>query len=230
MTDISPDFRKVSDGDDATGRRSVWRNVAFARRAVAVLLLVAANSAVAPAQAPPRLIDVQYENKAKMIHPLATHVLPDNVANGADSFRIGILGADPFNGEDANRRRVNFLDAMVQEKKTCKGKPITVHRFASARDYMPCHVLFVSRKSAENSMEKSAEERLAAILAMGIPRPVLIMADSPGLAAKGAAINFVMGVDAAGVPKVRFELNRDAVKRDDLQFSPQFLRMASALH
>ena len=164
------------------------------------------------------MVDVQYRRKADMLYPLASLIQSDKgFADGGDTLVVGVLGKDPFQGVDPAGLPVNHLDAMVAESNARTGakkrKYIEVKRFASAKDYTPCHILFVSAQAAANSGEKTPEQRLAAAVEKTKDSPVLICSDTEGFAKKGAMLNFVLGRDAAGVVKVMFEFNPDAAKR-----------------
>jgi hypothetical protein len=174
------------------------------------------------------LIDVQYKRKAEMLCPLAV-LLPPAVPATDPTFRIGILGRDPFQGQDEDGNAVNFLDVMAAQKGSVNKRRIVIQRFSSVKDYRPCHVLFLSAQSAPESDEGSADERLAAILKRAPAAPVLLVADSEGLAEQGAAVNFFVGRDDAGVPKVKFEVNPAAAKRAGLTIHPGLLRLADRI-
>lgn len=201
---------------------SVTRRLPFVLIVCGILLL---DARAASAQ---RQIDVQYKRKADMLCPLAGILLPSQSFEDG-IFRIGVLGGDPFDGFDQFGNPVNHLDEMVASKGTYKGQRLVVHRFSSANDYRVCDVLFISAVSASDSDERSAEERLAAVLRMRHPQPLLVVADTAGLAAKGATINFVLKNAANGVPKVSFEINPQAAKRAGLKVSPGLLRLASRI-
>ena len=164
------------------------------------------------------MVDIQYRRKADMLYPLASLIQSDKgFADGGDTLVIGVLGKDPFQGVDPAGQSVNHLDAMAEESNARTGakkrKSIEVKRFASAKDYTPCHVLFVSAQAASNSVEKTPEQRLAAALEKSKDSPVLICGDTDGFTKKGAMLNFVLGRDPAGIVKVVFEFNPDAAKR-----------------
>ena len=130
---------------------------------------------------------------------------------------IGVLGKDPFveNG-------VNQLDRVVADE-VRKGGNITVQRFASAKDYQPCHMLFVSSQPAEGSVEKTLAERLAAAKKVTAGTPVLVVGEATGVAQQGAAANLMF--DRSG-NRIKLELNPDAASRASLKLAPQLLRLS----
>ncbi len=195
-----------------------------------ILLIVASQLALGGQLALAQAVDVQYQRKADMLHPLAGILLPPAALAGGDgTFRIGVLGQDPFNGRAVAGNAVNFLDEMVRAKRDFKGLRIVIQRFSSAKDYRPCQVVFISALSAADSVERTAEERLAALLKLKHERPLLVVGDSAGLAEKGAALRFFVFRDATGIEKVSFELNPNAAKRSGLQVSPGLLRLAGKI-
>jgi hypothetical protein len=198
-------------------------------RLVVVLLLGAGWLFDGP-RAHAQQIDVQYKRKADMLCPLAGIMLPAAALAGGDgTFRIGVLGRDPFDGQDIAGNFVNHLDEMARVKRTYKEKRIVISRFSSAKDYRPCQVLFISALSAPDSAEKSAAERLAAVLKIIKAAPVLLVGDTPGLAERGAHINFFVAADAQGVPKVMFEITPGAAKRAGLTIDAGLLRLAARI-
>lgn len=169
------------------------------------------------------VVDVQYQIKARMLHPLGAMVRSSKSASkNRNTFIIGILGADPF---DAGAG-VNHLDRMVAAKKQLSGKRLLVKRFDSAKDLAECDLLFISRFNAEGSKEKSAAARLKAVLPLLKDSPVLLVTDTDGLAAQGAILNFYLTEVAGNVKKVRIEFNPDAAKRHIFdQIEPSVLRV-----
>jgi hypothetical protein len=167
------------------------------------------------------IVDIQYRRKAEMLYPLAKLIQPEQgLAAGSDSVVVGVLGPDPFEGIDAEGRETNYLDEQVRlsnANRTKTGrKHLVVKRFSSAKDYTPCHILFVSPKELSAGEEKTVDERLRAALERTKGSVVLIVADKEGLAAKGAVINFLLTRDSQGVPKVALEFNPDAARRSGL--------------
>lgn len=174
------------------------------------------------------LVDVQYQRKAEMLCPLGKILLPDNALDNETTFRIGVLGGDPFQGTDALGNSVNFLDEMATQRGNVRGRRIVILRFLSARDVRPCHMLFISSLSPPGAEEHSSQERLAAILKRPRGGPCVLTADAPDMAEAGVAVNFFLALpDPSGVSRVSFEVNPDAAKRAGLTVDPGLLRLAS---
>jgi hypothetical protein len=164
------------------------------------------------------IVSREYAIKAGVIGVLGKCVTwPATAAPGpGEPLTIGILGKDAFleNG-------VNQLDRMVADQKL-KGVHIAVKRFASAKDYEPCHILFVSSQAADGSVEKTLSERLAATARIVGNSTVLVVGESPDLARQGAVANLLY--DRA-TNLIRLEINPDAAARAGLKLAPDLLRM-----
>jgi hypothetical protein len=189
--------------------------VSLARLVFALTLLVTGSGATLAQQ---EIVDLQYRRKVEMLYPLAKLIQPEQgLAHSSDTVVVGVLGQDPFQGIDSDGTAVNYLDQLVDSSNAnrakTKRKRLVVKRFDSAKDYTPCHILFVSSHASTTSEEKTIEERLRAALDKTAGTTVLIVADTEGLAAKGAAISFYLTRDEQGVPKVAFEFNPDAARR-----------------
>ena len=133
------------------------------------------------------------------------------------TFVIGVLGKDPFDGEDAAGRPVNHLAAMAKESNARAGKDkrkkIVIKKpFPSAKDYERCHLLIVSANALPASAEKTAPERMKAAKAIAVGAkdgaPVLVVAD----AKQGAPVGFMPVDIGGGGIEVRLELNVTIVK------------------
>lgn len=158
------------------------------------------------------VIDREYEIKAAYLYQFARYVeWPKNAVPGDDmTFVIGVLGQDPFG---------NHLDRIATAK-TIQGRKIVIRRFASAKDYRPCHILFVASGSTATGDEKSAADRLTAALAAIAGSPVLLVSDSAGFASKGTVINFLVDPQQN---QIKLEINRDSERRAGLKISSQLL-------
>ena len=180
-----------------------------------VCLVLGVLSAPVTAQ---ELVSREFEIKAGVISLLGKFVTwPDEVApNPNRPLIIGVLGQDPF-----LEAGVNQLDRTVVAERA-KGRQIVVRRFDSARDYQPCHILFVSDSASEKSIERNLMDRLAAAKRLTGGKPVLLVGQSPGLARQGVTANMLF--DRA-TNLIRLELNPDAANRAGLKLAPDLLRL-----
>lgn len=113
---------------------------------------------------------------------------PATMQNG--DFAIGILGNSAIKSE---------LETIASKKKIGT-QSIRVVTFNSVNDISDCHVLYIPN-------EKSASLDEVALRLNG--KGILIITDKPGLARRGAAINYIVN---AG--KQDFEISKNAI---DLQ-------------
>jgi hypothetical protein len=183
------------------------------RKVIASVFLAAActlPAGEASAQSP--VVRREFTIKAGVLATLAKCVTwpeGETPARG-EALVIGVLGKDPF-----DENGVNQLDRIAGEK-------FVIKRFASAKDYKPCHILFVSNLAADKSAGESVAERMEAARAATKGAAVLIVGESPGLARRGATANLIF--DRA-TNLIRLEINPDAAVRDGLKLAPDLLRL-----
>lgn len=150
----------------------------------------------------------EYQVKAAYLYRIAQYVTWPKSATEGDKFIIGILGPDPFD---------RYLNDVAARKKI-DDKPIVIRQFRTAADYKPCHILFVS---AGESKEDPPDKRLADVLKVAKEDdPVLVVAESEGMATKGAALNFYLEER-----KPKFEVNPPAAKRRGLRLDAKLLQL-----
>lgn len=126
---------------------------------------------------------------------------PGSFVNGVVSFRIQIIGRDPFDGR---------LDKIVLGKKL-HDRPIEViHSFEEAHAGL-VHIAFVS---------SSEEKRLDSLLKAYRPLHVLTVSDIADFTRRGGMIGFVTQSGA-----VRFNFNQAAVEQSQLRVSSRLLVM-----
>jgi len=182
--------------------------------------LIVAGALLFAAPTPPsrgqvQVIDREYEIKAAYLYNFGLYVQwpRGSVPTEQEEFVIGVLGKDVF---DSN------LDKLATAKKV-QGRKIVIHRFKSMADYKPCHILFISRSAAEGNKE-SPEDRLAEAMQKLKNKPVLLVAESNGLAMKGAMINLFVEEN-----RVKFEVNPGAGKQAGLQMSSKLLQLGKVV-
>lgn len=142
----------------------------------------------------------EYRLKAAYLYNfIAFTEWPAGVAN---TLTLCVYGPDPF-GEELDKLR----------GKNVAGRSLVVRRVNSVDSLGSCQAVFVARPVIGN---------LARVLDNLSGSPVLIVADSPGAARQGAAINM-----SAEQSKVKFEANLSAARRNGLNLSSKLLRLAS---
>ncbi len=172
----------------------------------AVVMLGLALLLLIPQLAAPQSGDVgEYDVKAAFLYNFAMYVEwpSETPAGETGDFVIGVLGDDPFGPS---------LDAMARER-SVGGRRVVVKRFASMEQYVPCHILFVSRG---NGLP------LSEILSKADRAHVLVVGETKGFASDGGMVNFYIEDS-----KVRFEINPDAAELAGLSISSKLLRLAS---
>lgn len=122
--------------------------------------------------------------------------------NDNDPLVIGVMGGNPFG---------SFLDQLVQGEKI-NGRPLIVQHYTNARDIKSCHILFVNDINAEGLKE---------IMISMKGRHVLTASDASNFISQGGIIRFINEDN-----KVRFQINLDAAKKNDILISPKLLRLA----
>ena len=191
---------------------SILRRVLVCCLGIACVLQSVTSSPLAAQE----VVSREYEIKAGVLSLLGKFVTwPDAVApNPQRPLTIGVLGQDPF-----FEGGVNQLDQTIAAERA-KGRQIVVKRFDSAKDYQPCHILYVSDAANEKSVEQNFKDRLEAALKLTANKPVLLVGASPELARRGVAANMLF--DRAN-NRIQLELNPDAANRHELKFAPQLL-------
>ncbi len=178
-----------------------------ARLWVAVLGLTTflAGGAAARAQSDDDGIDREYAIKAAYLYQFGRYVQwpAATFADERSPLVIGVLGQDPFGG---------ILEEIARTKRI-DGHPIVVRRFASMADYTACHILFIT--------SSVAPEQKAAALQKLQGTPTLLVGEEPGFAKEGGAINFFLEEN-----KIRFEINMEIAKQDQLKISSKLLSLA----
>jgi hypothetical protein len=129
-------------------------------------------------------------------------VYTDWPAEAGSTLNLCIYGADPF-GSD--------VDGL--QGKTVGNRSVAVLRRAAGESLDACQVVFISA---------AAIDALPLVLASVRGRPVLTVADSPGAARRGVALN--MNVLQG---RVSFEANLPAARSGRLNLSSKLLRLAT---
>lgn len=125
-------------------------------------------------------------------------------AGTGSTLNLCIYGPDPF-GED--------LDKL--QSRSVAGRTLAVRRTNSASGLGTCQIVFITRPMMEN---------LSSVLG-SLSSPVLTVADSPGAARQGVAIN--MGTEQN---KINFEANLGAARSSGVNLSSKLLRLAREVY
>jgi hypothetical protein len=170
-------------------------------------LIFAAGIAILHAQ-DGSVVNREYAIKAAYLYQFGHYIQwpTDSFADEQSPFVIGVLGDDPFGGA---------LDEIARDKKI-NDRRIVIKRFSSPANYSPCHLLFVV--SSADVTEKLGAIRKAQRF------PVLLVGESPGFAEHGGTINLFIEQN-----KVRFEVNMEVAKQQQLKISSKLLSLAKII-
>ena len=173
------------------------------------LVLSLACASVRPAHAQQGsdagVINREYPLKALFLYNFGSYVEwpPDAFSSGQAPFVIGVLGSAPL------ERTLAGLAAT----KTIAGRQILVESFSSVEEIKACQILFIAR-NVDVRQQRQAVEKLR-------NRRVLIVGESVGFAGQGGSVNFFIESN-----KIRFEINPDTVKQQELKISSKLLSLA----
>lgn len=119
---------------------------------------------------------------------------PDDMSSG--DFVIGVLGDSEV---------YTHLKSMADTKKQTQNMNLVVKRYDKPEDVEKCHILYVSN---------SFLNQLPALSDAVTTKSTLIISNHPGMAQKGATINFI---EESG--KIKFELNQVNAEQRGLKVS-----------
>jgi hypothetical protein len=131
----------------------------------------------------------------------------DAFANSQSPLVIGILGPYPFGS----------VFEEVARTKRIEGRPVVIRHFASMAEYTPCHILFIVASVAPGEKALAIEKLKRS--------PVLLVGEEPQFAKEGGIINFF--IDES---KVRFEINAQAAREDQLKIGSTLLSLAKLVN
>ena len=147
--------------------------------------------------------NLEYKAKATFLFNFAKFTTwPADVLTEADRIRFCILGTDPFGV---------FLDVMAI--RGVRGHEVDLLRLKSNDQTRDCHLLFLAVDAVPD------EGMLPVEL---IRRGLFVVADTPGLAGRGAIANLLHDDDDGDV---RFEISVGAARRAALILNTQLLRL-----
>lgn len=123
-----------------------------------------------------------------------------------DNFNLCIYGKDPFNRD---------FDSLMQ-KKNINERKVIIHRMNTTDRLDQCQLVFISRAAIGD---------LAGVINSIKDKPVLTVADSPGVSEQGVVLNMNVKDD-----KITFEANLNRARKAGLNLSSQLLRLATEVH
>ena len=195
---------KLDQEHSSNRKKHLLRRCWFAT-ALAVAWL-ASSGGSAHAQGPG--VSREYPLKAAFLYNFGNYVEwpADAFASKEAPFVIGIMGQNPFGA---------ILNEIAATKQL-QGRSIVIRHVATAADAATCQILFIGASVAEP--QRTAMVDATAAL------PVLVVCETPGAAADGAAVNFFVEQN-----KVRFEINTRAVQERRLKVSSKLMSLAKVV-
>lgn len=164
------------------------------------------------------VVSREYAIKAGVIGVLSKCVVwPESaLPSEGEPLKIGILGKDPFieNG-------VHQLERVAAAGRS-KGENIVLLNFESAKDYQPCHILYVSSEATDQSEEQTVAERVQAAKKIAEEQAVLVVGESNGLARQGAVANLLYD---RTTNLIQLEINPDEAVRNGIKLAPDLLQL-----
>lgn len=147
----------------------------------------------------------EYAIKAAYLYHFGRYVQwpAHSFAHDRSPLVIGVLGTDPFGG---------ILEEIARTKQI-EGRPIVVRRFASMVEYTVCHILFV--------VSSVGPEQKTAAIQQARRDVVLLVGEEPRFAEQGGTINFFLEEN-----RIRFEINTEVAKQNQLKISSKLLSLA----
>jgi hypothetical protein len=142
--------------------------------------------------------------KALFLYNFTKYIEWPSDKQGGD-FVIGVLGNSPMTKE---------LE-VIASKKRIDNQPIKVKVFKSINDIGSCHVLFIP--PGKSSSLPEVNKKIAG-------KGILVITDKPGLAKKGAGINYVLKGGHQD-----FEINKSAIKGQMLKVNSSLFALGTVI-
>jgi len=170
---------------------------------VAASLLLAGGDGALRAQDSPDADGKAAQLKAVFIYQFTKYVKwPADASQGP--FVVGVLGETP----------VEPVLRAVAAKRTVDGRKLVVKRFNGTDFNGGAHILFVGKGGWSGKDFPKLLDKLRG-------KPCLTVGDTPGLAVRGAHINFVLRKT-----RMKFELNLQTLGKTPLKVSSQLKKLA----
>jgi len=172
---------------------------------IAAAILVFCGSAIRAQLEEGGEVSREYAIKAAYLYQFGRYVEwpPPAFADEQAPLVIGVLGPDPFG---------NLLEEISRTKRIA-GRPIAIRRFTTAAECTFTHILFVPA-SVDPEQKTQILHKLQGI-------PTLLVGEEPGFAERGGTVNFFQEEN-----RIRFEINTDVARHDQLKISSKLLSLA----
>jgi hypothetical protein len=144
--------------------------------------------------------EMNYAVQANIIYHFTRYIDWPTIAKTGD-FVIGVVGDTPLYDE----LKRTMKNKMAGDKK------IIVEKYLSSKIKFDCHILFIGEEESHN---------IKRISAMTANDPVLLVSEQPGLARKGACINFVVVNQ-----RLQLEINKNNITGRKLNIASELLQL-----
>ncbi|MBI5178248.1 MAG: YfiR family protein [Nitrospinae bacterium] len=168
----------------------------------ALILAVSSDGARAGEAKATALVATPMQVKAAYLYNFSLFVEWPSGSFESDTsdIRLCVLGDDPFG---------NLLEQTLRDRQA-KGRKFNIRRSKSPQELLGCHILYVSPSGGNH-------EQLRKITGAN----TLIVGDAPGLAEKGAILNFFTEDQ-----RIRFEVNIASARKSGFIISARMLQVA----
>lgn len=184
------------------GRRFL-RSAGIARRLGRWLLVWLLCGSFAAAQAPEEIDpEKEYTVKAVQLYSLGLY---SGWPPGHESFRIAVIGKDPFNGK---------LDLVAAKRKTMHDLPMVIEHPASTDAVRDCQIVFIPAGTNAQQVQEILKKLQNA--------PTMVVGETPDFAASGGDADLVVENG-----KVKLELNIKSLARKKIQPTAKLLKIAT---
>lgn len=131
---------------------------------------------------------------------------PKEAFSSNATFKIGILGKDPFG---------NFLEETMRGENV-SGNLIVIERFNNLKDVKNCHILFINLKD---------EERIKEAIAATKDKNILTISENKDFVKWGGMIRIYSEDN-----RIRMQINDTAARKSDIKISAKLLNIAEVYY
>jgi hypothetical protein len=201
---LLPPRRRCAMDEVARANAKSW-GVPAAIWALVCSLLLAATNAVAQDDGG---VNREYPLKALFLYNFGSYIeWPEGTfADKKTPFVIGVLGTAPLD---------ETLNQIAAHKKIGERR-IVIEHYKTPADIKNCQILFVPVTTPPQQQAKAIEAIKN--------RPVLAVGESPNFATNGGDVNFFLQDN-----KIRFEVNVDSTRKQQLKVNSKLLAMAKII-
>lgn len=139
-----------------------------------------------------------YDIQANIIYRLTKYI---NWPEGSGEFVIGVVGTPP---------QLETMTTFLAGK-TVGARNIVLRKFSPSSSSFPCQILFIPEEE---------DHGLRRIVTATEGMATLLVTESPGMAHKGACINFIMVDD-----HIKLEMNKNNIEQRKMQVAGELVNL-----